>query len=277
MDYDIIKTVENGIERIVYRPHEPRYDTPIVMQHGMWHGAWCWETWQITLAEQGWESHAHSLPGHGESPEQRSIRWCTLGYYLDFLKEEVQRHEKPPILMGHSMGGALSQWYLKKVADNLPATVLVASWNSHEMQSSMLTSMLRDPVSMVYSLAELTASPFVLRNPDCARQMLISDNAIFSPEELHAKLGRESMMVLWQYNPLQWQPLRNPQTPLLWIVPEKDRAVIPSAQRRSARFYNADVIDVPGAGHNVMMEATHKDTALKIHEWLDATVRQSGQ
>jgi pimeloyl-ACP methyl ester carboxylesterase len=103
--FDIDRSVEGGIERVVYRPHNRRFNTPIVMQHGMWHGAWCWQGWQELLAEWGWESHAHSLPGHASSPTQRPIRWCTLGYYLDFLKAEIDRQPRRPILMGHSMAG----------------------------------------------------------------------------------------------------------------------------------------------------------------------------
>ena len=32
---------EDGIERTVYVPRERRFETPILMQHGTWHGAWC--------------------------------------------------------------------------------------------------------------------------------------------------------------------------------------------------------------------------------------------
>src|SRR5262245_60882064 len=77
MPYNVTHTIEGGIERVVYRPDQPRFSTPILMQHGMWHGAWCWRYWQELLAEWGWESHAFSLPGHAGSPVQRPIRWCT--------------------------------------------------------------------------------------------------------------------------------------------------------------------------------------------------------
>ncbi len=80
------RSVVDGIERVSYFPVEPGCSTPIVMQHGMWHGAWCWEPWPQLFADWGWESHAHSLPGHGGSPVQRPFRWCTLGYYARFLE-----------------------------------------------------------------------------------------------------------------------------------------------------------------------------------------------
>jgi pimeloyl-ACP methyl ester carboxylesterase len=267
MNYEIIHTVEAGIERITYKPHQPQHDTPIIMQHGMWHGAWCWETWQKALAERGWESHAHSLPGHGQSPVQRPIRWCTLGYYPQFLRAEIDRQPRKPILMGHSMGGALTQWYLKKVADDLPAAVLVASWNSHEMVSSMLMVTRRDPAAMPIMIFNLTATA-ALRNPKVAADMLISRDAIYSPEELHRRVGPESMWVLLQYNPPLWRPKQNPRTPLLWLIPDADLAVVPANQARSAAFYKADVIHAPGAAHNLMMDANHAALAGQINEWL---------
>lgn len=269
MTYDVMHTVEGRIERIVYKPKSPKYKTPIVLQHGMWHGAWCWETWQKALAERGWESHAHSLPGHGQSLVQRPIRWCTLGYYLKFLRAEIERLPRKPVLMGHSMGGALTQWYLKKVADDLPAAVLVAAWNSHEMQSATINASVRDPVGFVRTVFSLTSTP-MLRTPRVAADMLISKNAIYPPEELHPKLGPESLWVLLQYNPLMWRPKENPNTPLLWMIPDADNAVLPGTQTRSAAFYGADTIHVPGAGHNLMMESNHEDLANQIHEWLVA-------
>ncbi|MEM7098408.1 MAG: alpha/beta fold hydrolase [Pseudomonadota bacterium] len=155
--------VENGIERISYLPARQRFSTPIVMQHGMWHGAWCWDSWQGALAEFGWESHSLSLPGHGRSPEQRPIRWCTLDYYLGFLSEFIEGVSSRPVLMGHSMGGALTQRYLKKVRDDLPAAVLVASWPSHSTFASGLVDFMRlDPwggnVERTYALSHATYS-----------------------------------------------------------------------------------------------------------------------
>ena len=35
MDYSVEHSVEQGIERIVYRSHTPRFETPLVFQHGM--------------------------------------------------------------------------------------------------------------------------------------------------------------------------------------------------------------------------------------------------
>ncbi len=264
--YEITRSVMDGIERIVYTPHTRRFETPIVMQHGMWHGAWCWQGWQELLAEWGWESNAHSLPGHAGSPVQRPIRWCTLGYYAKFLKTEIARMPRPPVLIGHSMGGALTQWLLKE-QDDLAAAVLVAPWQSHSMMVPILRTIVRDPVGFALCSLNLTTAPLV-RNPFRAAQMFISEGAVLSPQALYERLGPESLWVLLQYNPPLWRPAAQLRTPLLWLAGAADVLIAEKAEAKSARHYGADYVVVPGSGHNVMMEKSWRDTAVTIHDWL---------
>jgi pimeloyl-ACP methyl ester carboxylesterase len=270
MPYRVTHTVENGIERIVYSPENRRFETPIVMQHGMWHGAWCWQAWQALLAEWGWESHAHSLPGHGRSPMQRPIRWCTLQYYYEFLNHEVRRMERPPVLMGHSMGGALTQWWLKH-GPALPAAVLVAPWTAHNMQTPalMYTVARLDPIGVLQAYCSLSATPLV-RNPRRAAACFISAGAIISPNELHARLGPESGLVLLQYQPPWWTPARREDVkmPLLWLAGGADAVIPERLSRLSAAYYGADYIIAPEAGHDIMLEKSYTESARSIHDWL---------
>ena len=265
-DFSIQHSIEDGIERVTYTPKRRRFETPILMQHGMWHAAWCWQHWQELFAAWGWETHAYSLPGHGGSPAQRPIRWATLGYYLEFLKEKIERLPRRPVLMGHSMGGALTQWYLKYGSD-LPAAVLVAPWTSHNMLPSVLRSTRRDPLGAALCLCTLTSTPMV-RSPALAAEMFIHPGALCSPEELHARLGPESFLVLAQYNPLLWSPVVRTSIPLLWLAGMADALISEAETRRSAEHYQAEYVAVPGAGHNLMMEKGYRETAETIHQWL---------
>jgi pimeloyl-ACP methyl ester carboxylesterase len=266
-NYTITKTIKNGIEHITYTPHRKRFETPILFQHGMWHGAWCWWLWQELLAEWGWESTSISLPGHGESTLQRPLRFATLSYYLEFLKTAVDDMPQKPILMGHSMGGALTQWYLKHYGD-LPATVLVASWVSHSaLKEGLFRLMKLDFVGMTLGFLTLSATPWV-RNPQATAQKLISDKAVISPEELYDKLGGESLIVGWQHNPPFWSPAKEVKTPMLWLAGENDAVISEKAERRSATYYGAEYHVIPEAGHNLMMEHNYQETARQIHDWL---------
>ena len=261
-------SINNGIERVTYAPKHRRFETPILMQHGMWHGAWCWQHWQELFAEWGWESHAFSLPGHAGSSVQRPIYFCTLDYYLRFLKAEVERLPRKPVLMGHSMGGALTQWYLKHVGDDLPAAVLVAPWASHNTVADAPRFWRLDPVGML--LASLTSStrPFI-RTPKHAAEKLISPKSVYTPEQLHAQLSPESAWVMIQHNPPFWYPPAHVKTPLLWLAGEIDAVISVEAERRSAAYYQADFAVVPKAAHNIMMEHNYRETAEMIHQWLN--------
>lgn len=260
-------TVEDGLERIVYTPKARQHVTPILMQHGMWHGAWTWQWWQPLFAEWGWESVAVSLPGHGASPAQRPIELCTLDYYLGFLKAEVDRLEQPPVLMGHSMGGALTQWYLKYCGD-LSAAVLVAPWLSHSTLLDLPKVLTLDPWLLPLSSLAWSAAPW-MRSPRHAARALITDGALITPEELYDRLRPESQMVVLQHNPPFWSPPDDVRTPLLWVAAEKDAVISVKYASRSAEFYQAEHIIVPDAGHNVMMEVSYWETARAIMEWLE--------
>lgn len=266
--YVMRHTVEDGIERIVYTPKQRQHVTPILMQHGMFHSAWTWQWWQALFAEWGWESVAISLPGHGGSPTQRPIELCTLDYYLGFLKAEVDRLEQPPVLMSHSMGGALTQWYLKYCGD-LPAAVLVAPWPSHSVLLDGMPLVMRlDPLLLGLVSLAWSSTPWI-RTPQHAARLFISPNALVTPEELHDHLGPESSLVVFQHNPPLWTPPDDVRTPMLWASGEKDAVLSVSQATRSAAFYQAQHFIAPEAGHNLMMDVGYWETARSIVEWLE--------
>lgn len=262
-------TIEGGIERIVYTPKQRRYETPILMTHGMWHAAWCWQPWQELFAAWGWESHAYSLPGHGQSPAQRPVRLCTLDYYLAFYKAEVDRLPRKPVLMGHSMGGALAQWYFRYIDDDLPAAVLVAPWvYDNNITDGLLLFLKADPAGVLRILTDWSATP-LMRSPESVARLLLGPNAGVSPEWLHARLGPESSLVMMQHMPPHWYPPAQVHTPILWVAGEKDVVVSLDGQRRSAVHYGADLMVVEGAGHNLMHERNQSEIAHAIHQWLE--------
>jgi len=264
----IRRVVRDGIEQVTCLPAKPRFQTPLLFQHGMWHGAWCWEAWQRQLAAWGWESHAISLPGHGASPPQRSISLCTLDYYLNFLREAASRLPRKPALIGHSMGGALVQWYLKFVDDALPAAVLVAPWVAHSMLADNLLRYLRlDPAGLLQMLFSWDAAPMV-RTPEVAARALLNPQSQADPQALYARLTPESALVLFQHNPPFWYPPREIHTPMLWLAGARDAFFSVDAMRRSAAHYGADFYIAPQAGHNIMMETSGPEALRHIHEWL---------
>jgi pimeloyl-ACP methyl ester carboxylesterase len=261
-------TIGDGIERVVLIPKKRQHNTPLLFLHGMWHGAWCWAWWQELFAEWGWESHAFSLPGHGRSPEQRLVTACTLDYYASFLRAEIERFDHLPVLIGHSMGGAIAQWYLKYVRNDLPGVILVASWPAHNALVDGLRQFMKvDPWGMVLAFQARNANPYI-RSPQIAAKKLISQGALLTASELHAKLGPESLAVIWQHNPPMWTPAPIVQAPTLCLAGQIDTVLSIRAVQQTAEHYGADFLLVEQAAHNLMMERNYDKTARRIHEWL---------
>lgn len=105
-------------------------------------------------------------------------------------------------------------------------------------------------------------------HPATSCQNVITEGAIITPEELHARLGPESLWVLLQYNPLLWSPAKRTHTPMLWLAGGSDVLLTEPEERRSAAYYGAEYVVVDGAGHNLMMERSYRQTAETIRDWL---------
>jgi pimeloyl-ACP methyl ester carboxylesterase len=269
MSHTITTTLEDGIERVTCTPDARRHDTPLLFVHGMWHGAWCWQGWQTQLADAGWESHAISLPGHAGSPTQRPLRWCTLGYYLGVVRREVERLDRKPVLIGHSMGGALTQHYLKRVGDDLPATVLVAPWPYTNYPWGPLLFLKLDFVGSIMSFLTLSAGPF-MRTPARAAAALLGPDPAVSAEWLHGQLNSESFLVMNEHIWPFWDAPKQFKTPMLLLAGEMDAVCPLPWERRTAERYGADLHVVAGAGHNLMHEKSASETVGVMDNWLRA-------
>ena len=91
-------------------PMTPTTDNPeggsratVVLVHGAWHGAWCWERVVDGLVRAGVETVAVDLPGHGADPGPFSDLHGDAARVRSVLDET----HGPVVLVGHSYGGAV--------------------------------------------------------------------------------------------------------------------------------------------------------------------------
>ncbi|MGH8447336.1 MAG: alpha/beta hydrolase [Solimonas sp.] len=85
---------------------------PVVLIHGMWCTGASWKRVADILTPRGYDCHAPSLPAHDDSTDQPlQVRRKSLRDYLAFLEAYVaaQNFDRPPVIVGHSMGGLLAQ------------------------------------------------------------------------------------------------------------------------------------------------------------------------
>lgn len=75
----------------------------IVLVHGAFHNASCWDTLVPLLKAQGHTVTAIDLPGHGS--DATPLGTVTLDAYATKVAQELATSSEPTVLIGHSMGG----------------------------------------------------------------------------------------------------------------------------------------------------------------------------
>ncbi len=84
----------------------------IYMIHGMWGGAWYWENYKKFFEGKGYRCITPTLRFHDMDPKgvpNPQLGTTSLLDYAKDLEEEIRELDSKPVLMGHSMGGLLSQ------------------------------------------------------------------------------------------------------------------------------------------------------------------------
>jgi pimeloyl-ACP methyl ester carboxylesterase len=75
----------------------------VVLVHGAWHGAWCWERIVGPLSAAGIPVVAVDLPGHGADPGPLG----DLHADADRVRSVLDELTAPVVLVGHSYGGVV--------------------------------------------------------------------------------------------------------------------------------------------------------------------------
>lgn len=256
------------LEVISKHPREKTHSTPLLLVHGAWHGAWCWENFLPYFAEQGYEVHALSLRGHGISEGREGIRWYSTSDYLTDVRQVVNSLKPHPVLIGHSMGGYVVQKYLE--SQNAPAGVLLASVPTTGIINYNLRWLRRHPASMLKALLLLNIWHVV------STPILVKD-AFFSvdyPNEQFLKyyphIQNESFRVASEMTFLRLPRPSKVQTPLLVLAGESDRIFTVSEHRKTARAYKTEAIIYPNMAHDMMLERGWGNVADQILSWLSS-------
>ena len=82
------------------------------MIHGMWGGAWCWDQYKPFFENKGYHCITPILRYHDVDPNDEPdprLGTVSLLDFADDLEKEIRQLDIPVILMGHSMGGLLTQ------------------------------------------------------------------------------------------------------------------------------------------------------------------------
>jgi pimeloyl-ACP methyl ester carboxylesterase len=119
--------------------------TAYVLVHGGVHGAWCWETVVGPLTDAGHHVEAIDLPGRAATAADASH--CTLSDYVAAIGAAVDRAPEPPILVGHSMGGASTSQFAEHHSVDIKEIVYLSAVVPQHGESAVSTLLEAGPES----------------------------------------------------------------------------------------------------------------------------------
>lgn len=262
-----------NLEIISRIPESPLHPVPLLFVHGANAGGWVWDEYFLPyFAERGYAAHAVSLRGHGGSGGKDTLRWTSLGDYVEDVRAAVARIGHPaPVLIGHSMGGMVVQKYLQTTA--APAAVLMASVPPDGLLESSISLAWRDPslfweISLVQSLGPEAATFSTMR------RALFSDSA---PDQqlrsYFAHMQGESQRAIMDMMGLDLPRVDKVRSgigrmPLLVCGAEHDAFFPVRLVHRTARAFGTKAVIFPGIAHAMMLEPTWRQVADRLHGWL---------
>jgi pimeloyl-ACP methyl ester carboxylesterase len=94
-------------------------DTPVVLVHGFWVTPRSWENWKAHYEARGHTVIAPAYPGFEVEVEALNedptpIQEVTVPEIIDHLEAEIAKLDAPPVIIGHSAGGAFTQILLDR-------------------------------------------------------------------------------------------------------------------------------------------------------------------
>jgi pimeloyl-ACP methyl ester carboxylesterase len=240
--------------------------TPVLFVHGAWHGAWCWrENFMPYFADRGYNTYALSLRGHGKSEGPKSINQARMADYVADVAEVASRLPKPPVVVGHSMGGAIVQKYLE--SHKAPAGVLLASCPAGNAIMPGLRIARAQPwtylkACLLWNLYLLVATPEKVHHAGFSR-----DVPIEKVRKWQSQMGGESLLAFLDLFFFNYPNPGKISTDMLVLGAERDTIMSLAECKTQARVYKAERKMFPMA-HYMPAEPGWEKVADCIIEWL---------
>ncbi len=248
---------------------------PLLFVHGMWSTPAVFAGIRAYLEADGWETLAPALPFHDRDPSlppPDGLGRLGIEDYVAFLVDIIRRLDRPPVLVGHSMGGMLAQCVAARV--EVAGMVLLATAGTAATPGVALAP-LRTMGGVITRWGWWEDATRISPEP----AMWGIYNGV--PEEVAAaeikalvwdsgRVLAEIMLPSLSKTHANTVDLARLKAPALVIVGTEDRITLASVSRAVARKLGGpvDYHELPGTGHWLFWGEPHSRTKTLIGEWL---------
>ena len=240
----------------------------LLFVHGASAGAWMWaEDFLPRFAAAGRHAVAVSLRGHGNATGRDDLPGTTLAAFDADLRAALARFTRPPVLVGHSLGGLIAQRLIGQVP--LAGIVLLASLPPEGMALIGPRLAWSRPALWWEALASAVTSarPPIL---DATHALLREEGLSEATARSYAgRMVPESTRTLMDAHwPAPVLPAMLAGVPALVLAGERDPMVWITETWRTALYHGAEHASLPEAGHFLQLGAAAPAAAARILDWL---------
>ncbi|CAN4079967.1 unnamed protein product [Withania somnifera] len=248
---------------------------PLVFVHGSFHAAWCWaEHWLPFFSQNGYDCYALSLLGQTHASD-----------IADFILKEI---ELPPVLLGHSFGGLIVQYYIANIRreaakdsdsekislfSDLSGAVLVCSVPPSGNSGLVWRYLFSKPLAAFKVTRSLAAKAFQTSLPLCKETFFsaaMEDQLVAHYQQLMTESSRMPLFDLRKLNASLPVPrLEDPAFKVLVVGAKDDFIVDMEGLDETGRFYGVPTVSVEGVAHDVMIDSSWRKGAQLILSWLN--------
>ncbi|PKI39543.1 hypothetical protein CRG98_040013 [Punica granatum] len=267
------------------KPGERTGDPPLVFVHGSYHAAWCWaEHWLPFFSSRGFDCYALSLLGQGESDVPPGSVAGSLQTHAADVADFISRNlALPPVLLGHSFGGLIVQYYLANIKSGqysemqgsfpeLAGAVLVCSVPPSGNSGLVWRYLFTKPIAAFKVTRSLAAKAFQTSVPLCKETFfspMMEDQLV---QRYQLLMKESSHMPLFDLRKLN-ASLPVPSIPkstvqILVMGANNDFIVDAKGLEETGNFYRVSPICVEGVAHDLMLDCSWEKGAEAILSWL---------
>ncbi|RJX26003.1 MAG: alpha/beta hydrolase [Acholeplasma sp.] len=234
---------------------------PLLFLHGAAGAAWNFKGYLDYLETQGVFAYAMSLRGHGLSDGEDLVDHATMDDYVYDLIHVVEQLEEKPIVIGHSMGGAILQRSLKDHQELIHAAVLLSSANANGIDpNTPLGIFFSQGTQFLRDMRQTLNEPKLGIDELLRRYVLSSKITEEEMKVLRSKLSKESKVIkkdlLKPFLPLEV----NISIPILVVGCLGDLIITPDKLEETAHRYQTIVHMIPGESHFLMIDKNYLES-----------------
>lgn len=256
----------------------------LIFMHGALHAAWAFQFFQPYFAAAGFQTHAISMRGCGDTSQKQTTSTTTAEHVEDIHALLDILPNQRFVLVAHSFGGFVAQKVAQTIADptRIAALVLLASQPPTSTRTKKLWRILRrfNPIQC-WRISDDVGRRSATKDVSVCREMFFSsENSLWFDRDIEGDNVLREYMKRFSQNTLKIdkaapkEPVRrrrdNADILTLAVWGTKDTLIDEKAARESAKLWDGELVMVEGAPHNLMLYSEWQHLAEIIRDWLCA-------